>query len=150
MAVFGAPLSHEDDAERAIRAALAMQRSIQTLNDDLERQHGVRLSLRIGINTGEVVAGPLGGDVQRAYTVVGDAVNTAQRFESVAPLNQVLVSETTQWLAHHLFPFETLPRVTLKGKSEPVAAYRVIGLRDDEIEPDASPLVGRDAESDRL
>src|SRR5438477_3412598 len=146
MAVFGAPLSHEDDAERAIRAALAMQRSIQTLNDDLERQHGVRLSLRIGINTGEVVAGLLGGDVQSAYTVVGDAVNTAQRFESVAPLNQVLVSETTRRLALHAFEFETLPPVTLKGKAEPVAAYRVIRRRDDEIEPDVSPLIGREAE----
>ena len=146
MAVFGAPLSHEDDAERAIRAALAMQRSIQTLNDDLERQHGVRLSLRIGINTGEVVAGLLGGDVQSAYTVVGDAVNTAQRFESVAPLNQVLVSETTRRLALHAFEFETLPAVTLKGKAEPVAAYRVIRRRDDEIEPDVSPLIGREAE----
>jgi len=146
MAVFGAPLSHEDDAERAIRAALAMQRSIQTLNDDLERQHGVRLSLRIGINTGEVVAGLLGGDVQSAYTVVGDAVNTAQRFESVAPLNQVLVSETTRRLAIHAFEFETLPPVTLKGKAEPVAAYRVIRRRDDEIEPDVSPLIGREAE----
>src|SRR5438309_4013128 len=120
MAVFGAPISHEDDAERAIRAALAMRRSIAHLNDDLERQHGVRLSLRIGINTGEVVAGLLGGDVQSAYTVVGDAVNTAQRFESVAPLNQVLVSETTRRLAIHAFEFETLPPVTLKGKAEPV------------------------------
>src|SRR5256712_2580708 len=146
MAVFGAPISHEDDAERAIRAALAMQRSIQTLNDDLERQHGVRLSLRIGVNTGEVVAGLLGGDVQSAYTVVGDAVNTAQRFESVAPLNQVLVSETTRRLALHAFEFETLPPVTLKGKAEPVAAYRVIRRRDDEIEPDVSPLIGREAE----
>ena len=81
MAVFGAPISHEDDAERAINAGLAMQQSIGHLNDDLARRHGVRLALRIGINTGEVVAGLLAGDVQRAYTVVGDAVNTAQRYE---------------------------------------------------------------------
>jgi len=64
MAVFGAPISHEDDSERAINAALAMQQSIGHLNDDLSRRHGVRLSLRIGINTGEVVAGLLAGDVQ--------------------------------------------------------------------------------------
>src|SRR5260221_11102088 len=95
MAVFGAPISHEDDAERAIHAAVAMQASILSLNDDLDRQYGVRLALRIGVNTGEVVAGLLAGDVQRAYTVVGDAVNTAQRLESAAPLGQVLVSETT-------------------------------------------------------
>src|SRR5919197_4434969 len=98
MAVFGAPLSHEDDAERAVHAALAMQQSIGKLNDDLDREHGVRLALRIGINTGEVVAGLLGGDVQSAYTVVGDAVNTAQRLESVAPLGGVIVSETTRRL----------------------------------------------------
>ena len=150
MAVFGAPLSHEDDAERAIRAALAMHDSIATLNGDLERQHGVRLALRIGINTGEVVAGMLGGDVQSAYTVVGDAVNTAQRFESAAPLDQILVSESTRRLAAHAFEFERLPPITLKGKALAVAAYRVVRRRDEEIEPDASPLVGRDAEMTQL
>lgn len=150
MAVFGAPLSHEDDAERAIRAALAMQESIAKLNADLERDHGVRLSLRIGINTGEVVAGMLGGDVQSAYTVVGDAVNTAQRLESVAPLGQVIVSETTRRLALHAFEFETLAPVTLKGKATPVPAFRVLRRRDEEIEPEASPLVGRDAEIEQL
>jgi adenylate cyclase len=150
MAVFGAPISHEDDAERAIRAALAMQGGIAKLNDDLEREHGVRLALRIGINTGEVVAGMLGGDVQSAYTVVGDAVNTAQRLESVAPLGQVLVSETTRRLALHAFEFEVLPRVALKGKAERVAAFRVLRRRDDEIEPDASPLVGRQTELAQL
>ncbi len=84
MAVFGAPVAHEDDAERAISAALAMQTAIGHLNDDLERKHSMRLSLRIGLNTGEVIAGLLAGDVQGAYTVVGDTVNTAQRFESAA------------------------------------------------------------------
>lgn len=150
MCVFGAPISHEDDAERAIRAALAMQGAIQRLNDDLEREHGVRLALRIGINTGEVVAGLLGGDVQRAYTVVGDAVNTAQRFESVAPLNEILVSETTRRLAIHSFDFEVLPPVTLKGKAQPVPAFRVLRARDEEIPPEASALVGRQAELERL
>src|SRR5260221_3706256 len=120
MAVFGAPISHEDDAERAIHAALAMQASIVRLNDDLDRKYGVRLSLRIGVNTGEVVAGLLANDVQRAYTVVGDAVNTAQRLESAAPLGQVLVSETTRRLAMHRFEFEKREPITLKGKSEPV------------------------------
>lgn len=150
MAVFGAPLSHEDDAERAIRAALAMQEGIAKLNDDLEREHGVRLSLRIGINTGEVVAGMLGGDVQSAYTVVGDAVNTAQRLESVAPLGQVIVSDGTRRLALHSFEFEALEPVTLKGKAERVPAHRVLRRRDEEIEPDASPLVGRVPELARL
>ena len=146
MAVFGAPISHEDDAERAIHAALAMQASILHLNDDLDRKYGVRLALRIGVNTGEVVAGLLAGDVQRAYTVVGDAVNTAQRFESAAPLGQVLVSETTRRLAMHRFEFERRDPIMLKGKTEPVVTYRVVRELDTTIEPDATRFVGRDAE----
>ena len=150
MAVFGAPISHEDDAERAVHAALAMQASIVRLNDDLERRYGVRLALRIGVNTGEVVAGLLASDVQRAYTVVGDAVNTAQRLESNAPLGQVLVSETTRRLAMHRFEFERRDPITLKGKSEPVVTYRVVRELDVSVEPDATPFVGRVIEVGRL
>src|SRR5262249_20028119 len=80
MAVFGAPVAHEDDPERAISAAIAMHAAISQLNVDLQRRFSAKLQLRVGINTGEVVAGLLTGDVQ-AYTVVGDTVNTAQRFE---------------------------------------------------------------------
>ncbi|HYK98395.1 MAG TPA: tetratricopeptide repeat protein [Candidatus Acidoferrales bacterium] len=143
MAVFGAPVSHEDDAERAINAALAMQSSMARLNAELERAHGVRLSLRIGVNTGEVVAGMLAGDVQAAYTVVGDAVNTAQRIESAAPVGQVVVSATTRRLAIHSFEFEALPPVQLKGKTEPMTPYRVVRRRYEEIAPDATSFVGR-------
>jgi class 3 adenylate cyclase/tetratricopeptide (TPR) repeat protein len=146
MAVFGAPISHEDDAERAINAALAMRLSIAHLNDDLMRRHGVRLALRIGINTGEVVAGLLGGDVQTAYTVVGDAVNTAQRYEAAAPLDEILVSAMTRRLAVHSFEFEATAPLTLKGKAEPVVAYRVLRRRYEEIEPDATPFIGRASE----
>src|SRR4029077_12402750 len=71
MGVFGAPVSHEDDAERPARAALEMQRALTLLNDWLEREHGRRLALRIGISSGEVVSGLLAGEVQTAYTVVG-------------------------------------------------------------------------------
>ena len=150
MAVFGAPISHEDDAERAIHSAMAMQASIVRLNDDLDRRYGVRLTLRIGVNTGEVVAGLLAGHVQRAYTVVGDAVNTAQRLESAAPLGQVLVSETTRRLAMHRFEFERREPITLKGKSEPVVTYRVIRLLDSSVDPDATPFIGREPELARL
>ncbi len=150
MAVFGAPVSHDDDPERAVHAALAMLGAIQAENEALERKYGVRLSLRIGVNTGEVVAGLLAGDVQGAYTVVGDAVNTAQRFESVAPLNTVLVSESTYRLARRAFLFETLPPVTLKGKSEPVPAYRAIA-RERRAAPREGPsIVGRGPELNAL
>ncbi len=146
MAVFGAPISHEDDAERAINAALAMRRSIAQLNDDLSRRHGVRLALRIGINTGEVVAGLLAGDVQTAYTVVGDAVNTAQRYEAAAPLGEILVSAMTRRLSVHSFEFEPTAPLTLKGKAEPVVAYRVLRRRYEEIAPEATPFIGRGPE----
>lgn len=150
MAVFGAPIAHEDDAERAINAALAMQTSIARLNDDLDRRHGVRLSLRIGVNTGEVVAGMLAGDVQSAYTVVGDAVNTAQRLESAAPLGGILVSGSTRHLAIHSFEFEETAPLTLKGKAEPVVAYRVRRRRYEEISPEATPFVARAIELELL
>ena len=146
MAVFGAPVSHEDDAERAINAALAMQSAIAGLNADLERRQGVQLGLRIGVNTGEVVAGMLAGDVQTAYTVVGDAVNTAQRLESAAPPGQIVVSATTRRLAVHSFEFEELEPVRLKGKAEPVRLFRVVRRRYEEIAPDATPFVGRQRE----
>src|SRR5260221_429021 len=150
MAVFGAPIAHEDDAERAISAALAMQAAIGHLNDDLERKHGMRLSLRIGLNSGEVIAGLLAGDVQGAYTVVGDTVNTAQRFESAAPLGGVLVSETTWRVTRLAFQFEVPIELTLKGKAEPQKAYRVLGRREHEIELLPTPLVGRGTELGQL
>ncbi|HEU5317184.1 MAG TPA: adenylate/guanylate cyclase domain-containing protein, partial [Chloroflexota bacterium] len=154
MAVFGAPVAHEDDAARAISAALGMQAAITRLNDDLERAHGVRLRLRVGINTGEVVAGLLAGDVQSAYTVVGDTVNTAQRIESAAPAGEVLVDETTYRLARRAFELESVAPLTLKGKAQPVPAYRVVRRQETEGraegEPELEPLVGRDEELAQL
>jgi len=150
MAVFGAPISHEDDAERAISAALAMQQAIGNLNSELDRRYGMRLALRIGINTGEVVAGLLAGDVQTAYTVVGDAVNTAQRFEAAAPLGEILVSEATRRLAIHSFEFEQTAPLTLKGKTERVVGYRVLRRRYEEIAPEATQFIGREPELESL
>lgn len=145
MAVFGAPISHEDDGVRAIRAALAIQRSAKTLNETLEKTYGVRIAIRIGVNTGEVVAGLLPGEVL-AYTVTGDAVNTAQRIESAAPPDGVLVSESTLALARNAFVFESVPPLTLKGKSEPVTVYRVLGP-ERRASPRGGPkIVGRERE----
>src|SRR5438094_612625 len=147
MAVFGAPISHEDDAERAVNAALAMQRAIAQLNDDLDRRHGVRLALRIGINTGEVVAGLLAGEVQSAYTVVGDTVNLAQRLEAAAPAGEVLIGPVTYRVVKNDFEIETPPPVTVKGKSAPVRVYRIIRAYDeDRAVPELAVLVGRDKE----
>ncbi|MDP9276006.1 MAG: AAA family ATPase [Chloroflexota bacterium] len=148
MAVFGAPLVHEDDAERAVRASLDMQEAIAELNKNLERDRGVRLALRVGVNTGAVVAGPIAGTVQSAYTVVGDAVNTAQRLQSAAPPGGILVGPITRRLADRAFSFERLEPLRVKGRTEPVVAFRVVGPRASprETPPLRSPLVGRGAE----
>jgi adenylate cyclase len=146
MAVFGAPLAHEDDAERAINAALAIQAAFAELNADLTRNRGVASALRIGINTGEVVAGLLEGGNSTAYTVVGDTVNTAQRFEAAAPPGGILVSESTWRLTRRAFEFEPVPPLTLRGKSEPQVAYRAMRRQVAELDATLTPLVGRDAE----
>jgi class 3 adenylate cyclase/tetratricopeptide (TPR) repeat protein len=150
MAAFGAPVAHEDDAERAINSALAIQADFRRLNADLERKHRVHSGLRIGINTGEVVAGLLASGVQGAYTVVGDTVNTAQRFESAAPLGGILVSEPTWRLARRAFEFESIAPLELKGKAEPQAAYRVLRRLVAEVHLETTPLVGRAVELRRL
>jgi adenylate cyclase len=150
MAVFGAPVAHEDDAMRAIRSALAIQAVLTRQNDELQRRYGIRMRVRIGVNTGEVVSGLLGGEGQRAYTVTGDTVNTAQRLQSASQPGEILVGETTYQLARHRFVFEALPPLALKGKSEPVPAYRVLGVSDEALDRDAPPFVGREAELRRL
>jgi adenylate cyclase len=151
MAVFGAPIIHEDDAARAIHAALDMQRAMATLNDGLERRHGVRLALRIGINTGEVVAGLLAGEVQSTYTIVGDTVNTAQRLEANAQPGEILVGAKTYRLATGVFEFAAPRLITVKGREEPVPVYRVIRARDEAAQSsDGSGMVGRAEELQRL
>src|SRR5438067_4828667 len=131
MAAFGAPVSHEDDAEGALRAAVDMQRALALLNDWLEREHGRRLAVRIGISSGEVVNGLLAGEVQSAYTVVGDTVNTAQRLESIGTPGDIGVGSPTVRLAGRAFEFEPLGALVLKGKAQTVEAYRVVRSKDE-------------------
>jgi class 3 adenylate cyclase/tetratricopeptide (TPR) repeat protein len=150
MAVFGAPVAHEDDPERAINAALAILAAFGHLNDDLQNRYDVRSGLRIGINTGEVVAGLLSGGIEGAYTVVGDTVNTAQRFEAAAPPGGILVSAPTWRLTRQAFEFEPLAPLELRGKAEPQPAYRVIRRRFAEIDVATTPLIGRDSELGQL
>ena len=146
MAVFGAPVAHEDDAERAISAAIGIQAAVSALNDELERRYGSRLAVRIGLNSGEVVAGMLAGSAGGAYTIVGDTVNTAQRFESAAQPGTILVGELTRDLARRTFDFEAVPPLVLKGKTDPRPAFRVLGPRYESLDPEPTPLIGRDVE----
>ena len=150
MAVFGVPLLHEDDALRAVRAAVEMNAELERLNEGFERTWGVTIANRTGIDTGEVIA----GDPRRGQSfVVGDAVNTAARLEQSAQSDEILVGETTYRLVHDAVVFEPALPVDAKGKAQPVRAWRVL-----DVVPGApgwsrrldSPLVGRDAELDLL
>jgi class 3 adenylate cyclase/tetratricopeptide (TPR) repeat protein len=150
MAVFGAPVAHEDDAERAVRAALSMQRAVRRVLDD-ERGGGAPLGLRVGLNTGEVVAG-----IQAAieYTVIGDTVNTAARLADAAAVGAVYAGTRTSAATRHVAAWRQLRALRLKGKREPVPAYELLGLHDAPGTRsglgDEAPFVGRETEIGRV
>ncbi len=143
VALFGAPVAHEDDAERAVRAALRMQERLVEMREEV----GMDVHLRIGVNTGEVLVGALraGGD----YTAMGDVVNTASRLQQIAGPDQVVVGAATHAAALRGVQYEPLGPITVKGREEPVAAWRALqavsppGHRHRRVE---SPIVGRDSE----
>jgi class 3 adenylate cyclase/tetratricopeptide (TPR) repeat protein len=146
MAVFGVPVSHEDDAVRAIRAASEMRERLVALNEKLDQSFGVRLSLRIGLNSGEVVA----EDTGRGEAVVtGDAVNVAARLEEAASPGEILVGESTYRLARHAAVVEPVEPIQAKGKSEPVRAHRllsVVARSQARLRPRETPMVARTGE----
>lgn len=150
MALFGAPVAHEDDAERAVRAGLGMQAAMGEINERLSETHGTTFALRVGVNTGEVVAGAVGD----AYTVVGDAVNVASRLQSAAERGSVTVGERTVRATSGAIEYRELEPLTLKGKAQPVAAWEAIGPAAAHPRRRAtdsrSPLVGRTHELDLL
>jgi class 3 adenylate cyclase/tetratricopeptide (TPR) repeat protein len=141
MAVFGVPQVHEDDALRAVRAAAEMREALAALNEELDRDHGMTLACRIGVNTGEVVAGA--GDQK---IVTGDAVNVAARLEQAAPPGEILLGEDTVALVRDAVIAELIDPLDLKGKTDPVSAFRLL-----EVTPGAAgfarhldaPMVGR-------
>ncbi|WP_196929135.1 adenylate/guanylate cyclase domain-containing protein [Micromonospora ureilytica] len=150
MAVFGAPVAHEDDAERAVRAALSMQRAVRRVLDD-ERGGGAPLGLRVGLNTGDVIAG-----IQAAieYTVIGDTVNTAARLADAAAVGAVYAGGRTAAATRHVSSWRALRPLRLKGKREPVEAYELLGLLDAPGTRsglgDEAPYVGRETEIGRV
>jgi class 3 adenylate cyclase/tetratricopeptide (TPR) repeat protein len=144
MALFGAPVAHEDDAERAVSAAYAMQRAAERFSESLEAETGIRLRVRIGLNTGLVVAGAIGGDQKRDYTVMGDAVNLAQRLESQAEPGSILVSGQTYRLTSHAFSYQSARKLFVKGRQEAVYAYELKGpMLEAAPQVDRPPFVGR-------
>jgi adenylate cyclase len=129
MAVWGAPLSEEDDTERAVKAAVEMQQMLHELNQVRAAQGEQTIRIGIGLNTGEVVAGYMGSTRSMNYTVMGNTVNTAARFCSAAGPGEVLIGQNTHAQVGHLFTTELLPPTKLKGKLEHVDIYRVRGLK---------------------
>jgi class 3 adenylate cyclase/tetratricopeptide (TPR) repeat protein len=150
MAVFGIPRLHEDDALRAVRAAAGMREALEALNLELEREHGVGIAARIGVNTGEVVAGdPSAG--QRLVT--GDAVNVAARLEQAASPGEIFVGDTTYRLVKDAVEVERVAPLNLKGKEEQVPALRLLTVLTDMAGHERhldSPMVGRGKELEML
>jgi predicted ATPase/class 3 adenylate cyclase len=129
IALFGAPVTHENDPERAVRAALEMQTVLQPLQDRIRREYDLAFQARIGINTGLVIAGQVGGDLHMEYTVVGDTVNLASRLQAAAEPGSILVSFATYQHTRPLFDYETLPPLVIKGEPQPIRAFRPLGLQ---------------------
>jgi class 3 adenylate cyclase/tetratricopeptide (TPR) repeat protein len=146
MAVFGTPVLHEDDALRAVRAAAEMRAALVALNEEFEHSVGVRLEVRIGVNTGEVMA----GESSRSETLVaGDAVNTAKRLETSAGSGEILIGSETHRLARDAIVAEEVPALSVKGKAQRLRAYRLLAVAPGvrvRTERFGSPFVGRERE----
>jgi class 3 adenylate cyclase/tetratricopeptide (TPR) repeat protein len=147
MAVFGAPVAHGDDAERAVRAGLAVLESL----DDLNREHGLDLAARAAVNTGDAVVA-LSGERARDTVAIGDVVNTASRLQTAAPVGRLLVGEDTYRATRQAIRYEPLEAIEAKGKAEPVPAWVAVEPVGAPAErPIAQhPLVGRDRELELL
>ncbi|MGH2830365.1 MAG: adenylate/guanylate cyclase domain-containing protein, partial [Actinomycetota bacterium] len=148
MAVFGAPQAHEDDPERAMRCALEMQRSLARYSEQLESERGLTMAMRVGVNTGEVVAGVIGG--VDTYTVVGDAVNVASRLVKAAEPGRILAGPATRAATERVIEYRDLPPLTVRGKAEPLNVSEAVCERTEPLPERAGraavPLVGRDPE----
>ena len=154
LAVFGAPVAHEDDPERAVHAALGMQARLQQMRTSVGGATAGALTMRIGINTGLVVAGAVGEG--KDYGVVGDAVNVAARLQQIGVPGKITISEETYRLIRKSFDCRSLGDLALKGKTDPIHTFEVIGPRargqgiPSEVESFKAPLIGRDDELRQL
>jgi adenylate cyclase len=152
MALFGAPVAHEDDPARACRAALGIQTFIGEFSAQCEREAGLKLQMRIGVTYGLVLAGGVGSDVKMDYTVMGDTVNLASRLEGAAAPGSVLVSEEVYRHAQHDFEFGPALQLQVKGKEKPVTAFAL--LREASavrfVASAAAPFISREKEMAEL
>src|SRR5262245_999386 len=151
LAYFGYPAAHEDDAERAVRAALGILAALEALNLRLKREKGVDLAVRLGIHTGLVVVGEIGGSGRQETLALGETPNVAARLQALAEPDAVVISEATHRLVRRVFESSDLGTHVVKGMSAPVRAYRIFAERDAQHRGEPSPaaitpLVGRDEE----
>ncbi len=147
-ALFGAPVAHEDDAERAVRAALAIKDAVADLNT---RDHWLDLHIRIGITTGEALVMLDAKPKEGEWLAAGDIVNTAARIQSAAPPDGVLIGQLTYEATRNVIAYRDAPSVHAKGKAEPVPVWEVVGVRESPLPQRLRlPLVGRERELGRL
>jgi class 3 adenylate cyclase/tetratricopeptide (TPR) repeat protein len=152
MAIFGAPLAHEDHALRACYAALRMQRAVHAYADELRRRQGVPVQIRVGLNSGEVVVGTVGNDVQVEYTAVGPNTHLAARMEQIAQPGTTLLTAATLRLVEGLVEVKSLGPVPVKGLPEPIEVFELTGVGPTQSRLHAAasrglaPFVGRDEE----
>ena len=152
MALFGAPIAHEDHPARAVHAALSIQRTLEAYRDELRAKRGIEFRVRMGLNSGSVVVGKIGDNLRMDYTAVGDTTNLAARLLALAEPGQILVSEDITKIVGPYFVLQPVGEVSVKGKTLPLRPYRVEGTRsvrsrlEAESERGLTPLVGRDHE----
>ena len=157
MALFGAPVAHEDHAQRACHAALAIQRRLKEYAEKLNRIQRIDFRMRLGLNSGPVVVGSIGDDLRMDYTAIGDTTNLAARVQQAATPGEVWLSHETRGLIQGYFSEEPVGEVTLKGKAEPQRLYRVIADRPEVrtrfeagLRRGVTELVGRRPEMEAL
>ena len=144
---FGYPVAHEDDAQRAVRTGLGMLAALGDLNQDLQQDKGLQLAIRIGIHTGLVVVGQMGGAGRQEQLALGEVPNIASRIEGLAEANTVAISEATSRLVQGYFECQALGAQTLRGVAEPIHVYRVLqdsgarGRLDVAVSRGLTPLV---------
>jgi class 3 adenylate cyclase len=152
MALFGAPIAHENHAGRAVQAALGIRRMLEAYQDELRRRSHISFAVRQGLNTGLVVVGSIGSDLRMDYTAVGDTTNTAARLQQAADQGRIVVSDATHRLIEGHFYTRPLGELALKGKREPVRAWEVISAQrartrlEVEAERGLTPHIGREHE----
>jgi class 3 adenylate cyclase/tetratricopeptide (TPR) repeat protein/ribosomal protein L40E len=142
MALFGAPVAHEDHGQRACYTALSIQKAMGNYDEKLKKEYGIKFKMRIGLNSGPVIVGSIGDDLRMDYTAVGDTTNLASRMESMAGSGSIFVSKYTHRLARDFFEFKFLGNIDVKGKKEPQDIFELFGVGEVDTRIGASVAKG--------